>query len=514
MLSVEKLTSKKSLGLIALLVAIAILNLLSFNSWVGALGGWVTGAATLLFWHQTRFWRGFIPLFLVSWISIAIAWAGATPVFGVAHYIFMGMNTLIAFIPFILDRWLTPRTANVNGRPFLSTLIFPSALVAVEYLGVFGSPLGTFGAAGYSQIALPWLIQLVSLTGLLGIAFVTGWFASTVVWVWEQRQNRFRVHRGLAVYGVFLLLVVAFGTVRLLVNRAETRAEGVNIAAFTAATWKAEELFPKLESDLPGFRSETQAAHVAYLTQTADAADAGAQLVVWPEGALLGTNDDVQAAVEQTRFLAREKGIYIGAPTFEFYPGSDRPAENRLLVIDPQGEIVINHIKYGGNFMEGTLAGDQTLQVVDTPFGTLSGVICWDADFPAVIRQAGQADVDILLVPSRDWAEITPLHGEMATFRAIENGLTVVRQADQGLSLIVDPFGRRLTAADHFAPGGQTMTAAVPIRSTATVYTWAGEWLGILSVAGTVVLTGWALVRRRQIRTAADRAPQPAVLTR
>lgn len=493
MRSINNYSANKSIGLIALLVIIAVLNLMSFNSLLGALGGWLTAAATILFWHNTRFWRGFGILFLVSWLSISIAWIGATPMFGAAHYVFMAVNTAIGFVPFVLDRWLVPRTAGPNGRPFLSTLIFPAALVAVEYLSVFGSPMGTFGASGYSQIIFPWLTQLVSVTGLLGITFVTGWFASTVAWAWEQRQNPQGMGRSLVIYGAFLAIVIGFGAIRTVSDQA-TIVTDVNIAAFTATSWNAQELFPKIGSDLAAFRAETQTIHDAYLAQTVVAADNGAQIVLWPEGAIVGTSEDVQGTVELARALAREKEIYLGAPTFEFYPGSDRVPENRLLVIDPQGEIVLNHVKFGGNFMEGTLAGDQNLATVETPFGTLSGIICWDADFPQIIRQAGRSEVDILLVPSKDWAEITPMHGEMATFRGIENGLTIVRQADQGLSFISDPFGRILTKSDHFEPGGQSMTATVSIRSTDTIYSRGGDWLGLLAVAATLVLTGWTLL--------------------
>lgn len=485
---------------VLLLAIVALFNLLAFNSIIGALGGWITAVATMLFWHNTRFWRGFLVIFLVSWLSISIAWVGATPLFGVAHYLFMGVNTLIGLVPFALDRWLTPRTTTPAGRPFLSTLIFPTALVAVEYLGLFGSPLGTFGASGYGQIIFPWLTQMVAVTGLLGITFVTGWFASTIVWAWEQRQAPQLVGRGVAIYLAFLFVIIGYGVIRLATDRAQLTADDLTIASFTAATWDAQTLFPKLDNDLAAFRTETQAAHNAYLSQTAVEADNGAQIVLWPEGAIVGVSEDVQNTVQQAQSLAQEKGIYLGAPIFEFYPGSDRVPENRLLVIDPQGEIVLNHVKFGGNFMEGTLLGDQNLTTVETPFGSLSGVICWDADFPAVMRQAGQAEVDILLVPARDWAEITPMHGEMATFRGIENGLTIIRQADQGLSLISDPYGRVLAESNHFDPGGQTMRATVDIRSTATPYTQGGDWLGVAAVVGTILLSGWALRQGRRPR--------------
>jgi apolipoprotein N-acyltransferase len=55
-----------------------------------------------------------------------------------------------------------------------------------------------------------------------------------------------------------------------------------------------------------------------------------------------------------------------------------------------------------------------------------------------MMRQAGQAGAGILLAPAHDWAAIDPVHTQKATFRAIENGVGLVREANEGLSLAVD----------------------------------------------------------------------------
>ena len=88
--------------------------------------------------------------------------------------------------------------------------------------------------------------------------------------------------------------------------------------------------------------------------------------------------------------------------------------------------------------------GDGKVPTVQTPYGRLSTVICFDADFPGTIRQAGQAGADMLLVPGNDWRAIDPYHTQMATFRAIENGFSLVRQASNGLAMTVDYEGNVL----------------------------------------------------------------------
>ncbi|MEZ4729063.1 MAG: hypothetical protein R3E79_18165 [Caldilineaceae bacterium] len=106
-------------------------------------------------------------------------------------------------------------------------------------------------------------------------------------------------------------------------------------------------------------------------------------------------------------------------PTFVLFPGEERPAENRLFVVDPTGQIVLDHAKYGGNFWKAPCSVDGVLQTVETPFGLLSGVICWDADFVVNMRQAGRQGVDLMVIGANDWPGINAVHAQMAVFRAI-----------------------------------------------------------------------------------------------
>jgi apolipoprotein N-acyltransferase len=152
------------------------------------------------------------------------------------------------------------------------------------------------------------------------------------------------------------------------------------------------------------------------------------------------------------------------------------------------------HPTPGENMM--VVAGPRVVPVVTTPYGRLATVICYDADFPELVRQAGQASADLLLVPSKDWQSVSAQHARMATFRAIEAGLWVVRPVSSGISAVVDPYGQVLAQTDAFLGAEPTTTAVMVSRGTPTLYTRFGDWFAYLCVAGLVVLAGWALVRR------------------
>jgi apolipoprotein N-acyltransferase len=131
--------------------------------------------------------------------------------------------------------------------------------------------------------------------------------------------------------------------------------------------------------------------------------------------------------------------------------------------------------------------GDGVMKVVATEYGRFATAVCFEADFPTFIRQAGESRADMLLLPANDWKTIKHLHMQMAAFRAIENGMAIVRAAASGVSSVFDPWGRTLASVDFFAPGDRTMTAQVPIGGVATLYARTGDVFGWLCVAATVL---------------------------
>ncbi|NKQ37606.1 MAG: hypothetical protein HF973_18580 [Chloroflexi bacterium] len=143
--------------------------------------------------------------------------------------------------------------------------------------------------------------------------------------------------------------------------------------------------------------------------------------------------------------------------------------------------------------MEGTLPGSGEIQVVDTAYGRLSGIICWDTNFPNTVRQVGQQQADILLSPAKEWDAINPMHAEMAVFRAIENGVTVIRQADEGLSIVADGYGRTLASGEGLVADGNYLLVEVPTSTPTTIYTVIGDVVGIAAAVGLVVLAIYAL---------------------
>ena len=488
---------------IVLLSGIVAATVFTGGRWNIPLAAGVGAVLTLRYYRaSTRPVADFFLLSVLVGIAGALAWNGVAPPVVTAPLptaVIPVTGALVGMLVFVLDRWVHHRV----GATTLASLVFPAAWTAVDTLTTGGAEVGTFGSQAYTQVGTP-VIQLAAFGGLPLVVFVVGWCASLIALLWERGAATPRTAwAAVAVVGLVLIGAVA----RPLL--APTAERVVRIAGVSLPNGAVNDALA-LEADSAEFVAAVAATH-RHLAGEAERLAADADLVVFPEAAAFGTGADIAGLRATLAEVARRNGVWIVLPTVTV---DTSPVANRVEVLDPRGEVVLTHVKYGGNVFEGSLRGDGRLAVVDTPFGRLSAVICWDADFPDVVRQAGAQGVDLMVIPANDWFEVRRIHAEMAVVRAIENGMAVVRQTGSGVSLTADAHGRRYSDVDSFgdsggAPGEQRAT--VPVSATTTLYPNLGPAFGLAAGAGTLVALGWLLVTRRGARAAGrpDRS-QPA----
>ena len=117
--------------------------------------------------------------------------------------------------------------------------------------------------------------------------------------------------------------------------------------------------------------------------------------------------------------------------------------------------------------------------------GRLANVICYDADYPELMRRAAEKGADLMLVPAYDWEGAEYLHAENVVFRAVENGYSVVRQSSHG-------------AHSKVQCRGSHTIAQVPLQARIpTIYSRVSEVFAWLCVAGTVLLATKSLSWRQ-----------------
>jgi apolipoprotein N-acyltransferase len=488
------------------LVIGTVLGLFSMGQWAIPLATWLGTVFFLRFVRTQRVWLGVLLVWLAAFvIGVVTFWNILGYGFPLPLYLMtMAINTLvIGALPYLVDRLLAPRLGG-----FIATLIFPVAVTGLEFLSLTTSPLGSMGASAYSQFESLTFMQVVSLTGMWGITFLMSWFATVVNYAWERSFSWPRLWRGMAIFAGVMLAVLVYGSARLVFS--QPAAGTVRVAGLTAVDFRETqaEFFQTMNTDWEAWRQLAAARYDPYFEGTRREAQAGAKIVLWPEMAVQAAEEDEPALFAQAQDVARQEGIYLAVPMMTVFH-DDRPAQNKLLIFDPAGEIVLEHYKYGGNMIEGFQPGDGVLRTVETAYGTLSGVICWDTDIPGTVLQAGRNGTDILLSPSLDYRAVDPIHAQMAMFRAIENGVSVVRQADNGLSIVTDPYGRTLAAVDHFTTSERATVAQVPTQGVFTFYSVIGDLFAWLCVLGFVAMVVWGVVQWFRSRRA-RRAHSPA----
>lgn len=227
-------------------------------------------------------------------------------------------------------------------------------------------------------------------------------------------------------------------------------------------------------------------------------------IIIWPEAAYPGYfNRDY----EQIRILelVRKIGVpvLVGSPHW----GGDDRAFNSAYLIGADGDVKqrydkIRLVPFGEYVPLGPLLAwlkpmAETLGVSDfsagkdfTVFQTMNGevsfssLICFEDTFPVLAREFTRRGADFLAVITNDaWFGPTSAgyqHEQASIFRAIENGVPVVRAANTGVSSFISARGQvlsRLRGADGreiFSTARQTYD--LPLEKRMTLY-GKGGWI-------------------------------------
>ena len=487
--------------------------------WFFAGGRYVVGAAAwlapvfMLRWFRGRRAAVAFPLaVLAAGTATFFAWRGIADVMmPTAFYVlFSAAAASVYLLPYLVDRFLSRR---LDG--FSSTLVFPAAVVTLEYLLSLVSPLGTWNAVAYTQVGNLPLIQISSLTGIYGVSFVVAWFAAVANRAWEERVAGRNIGRGLAAYAAVLAAVMLFGGIRLAVTRAD---DTVRVAGIVARTFFLSENREVLEPLIAGeplaeevaaaMREETAAINDDLFARSVREARAGARIILWGEASAQLLLDDERALVTRGRDLARRERVYLGMALATLEPGADKPVANKFVLVDPGGNVVWDYVKsipVPGPEDAISRRGNGVIPTVETEYGKLAGVICYDMDFPAMIRPAGRAGADLMLVPAHDWYELGDLHADLAVFRAVENGFSLLRPDNEAVSVATDYLGTPLAATDYFATDDPVIIADIPTAGVRTVYAGVGDvfaWLVIIYLGTTAAVI---LIRGLRIRRGMNR---------
>ncbi len=415
------------------------------------------------------------------------------PVFAPIGTYMVWLPLIVAVFTFITDRGLRDFDAQTSYRWFVVSGTLNWA--GVEMIRLFIPIAGTWAFIAYPFYRQVWLIQPVSVFGIIGMGMLVILINHVVTllvlrWIdgrWRLDADTVPVNAGLArrwtwiggaVAGCWVVLSLVLLNLPLHTPQVTVAAIQPNAGSLWYATpEEREEMLPKL--------------HARMVEQSRDAAAQGAQFIVWPEGSL-PWDPQVEDRL-QLRELARDTGAHLAVGYLLF---EDRGMRNEATVINPQGDFLgvfgkDHPVVFGGE----TSLTRGTYPVYQTPIGTLGTIICYDLDYTDTVRKLVRRGAQLIGVPSNDWSTIADKHYTHVVFRAVENRVAMVK-ADGGWdSAIIDPYGR-IQGLARFPQGGEaTLVAEVPLGSgRPTLNARLGDWTGWIGLAGLVFFAiggGW-----------------------
>ena len=379
-------------------------------------------------------------------------------------------------------------------------VLAPAVWVATELARRYalgGFPWVLFGA---SQATVTSIVQTASLVGVYGLSAILVFTSAAVALAITGRgRDRFVVPvccivlvGGLVAWGHWRVqdgsLIRAGDPVRIALVQGNIRQE---------EKWKQESAWQILDT---------------YLKMTMQAADHGAQLVVWPESStpFLFEHDAGGRAIISE--IVRSRGIYLLFGSDQFEAGTPPRYFNSAFLLNPSGAIAGVYKKmhlvpfgeyvplkrllfFAAPLVESVSDFSPGDQAVVMPIGThtLSTAICYEVVYPDLVADFVRRGSQLLTTITNDaWygSSSAPYqHFEQAALRAVEQGRYLIRAANTGISGIVDPYGRVVAASPIFER--TIVSGEVRFLSEQTVYGQTGDafaWSCVLATLLAVAL--------------------------
>ena len=101
-----------------------------------------------------------------------------------------------------------------------------------------------------------------------------------------------------------------------------------------------------------------------------------------------------------------------------------------------------------------------------------------------------------MFTPSADWKQISPTHSINGNFRGIENGVNVVSQTINGMSMITNYKGEVLDSMNHFTTNDWVMRGHVPTEGINTIYNVCGKYFVYCVILLFIITTFFTFVKK------------------
>lgn len=456
------------------------------------------------------FWLGFafgLPFFTVYVLWLPRSFA---QLFGAAFwFVYPPMVALLALF-WGVTFWAAWRLA--GGRreraPGAALLwLLPPLWVLVEWArtqGYFAFPWGTLG---YGWLDTP-VAQLAEYGGVYGLSLLVVVPAALLAWPWAATRRS----------GFGLRLAVGWSLAVALVVGSYWFGAGVDQRVKSQLI--ADDAPPLrallVQGNVDPFARAVNAAqelnvHLALTEVGVARAPAPVDLVVWPEGAVLGYQLEAGDAIELRETISASApgaGFIVGGRAYDAgdsfntlfsLRGSTLLGRYDKAYLVPFGERwpLMDQLSglysavfsaFGLPMLAGTSPGSGPYPLPST-VGEVGAFICYESVFPQVQRAEVAAGAGVLVLATNDaWFGLgngAVQHFDMGRLRPIETRRWLLRAGNDGITAAVDPSGRVTAQLERHVAG--SLLATFSVRHDLTLWVRYGAYTPI-------VLLGWLLL--------------------
>ena len=376
----------------------------------------------------------------------------------------------------------------------LKLLALPVAWSAIEFVKYITPVVEDwwFVLLADSAWRFPSALQILSVTGVFGLSFVI-MLANISIATLLMKDSATSRHASLIALALSALIIGA-GALSILPTQ-----NGFKVAVLTDMVnqdplVKAQGEFAGLLSTSPNV---SQAIFDTDAQLTREIAAQNPSFVVWTENEF--TSPDDPQFTSQLGALAKEVNAYITVDTAWNAPTG---LHDTALLVGPDGTEVGRRAKINitsGESDSGFVPGPREFPVFETPYGKAGISVCWDVHRLWIIRELARSGAQIVLLPMDNDFNGTrtfpPFHAADSVFRAVENRVTFGLGTINGLSLVIDPYGR-ITAEGKINERGVTVGETFVVEGQ-SLYTRFGDWFGWTMVASLIGLVAVSLLKKK-----------------
>lgn len=418
---------------------------------------------------------------------------------------------------------LSERLSKTNkAQQILWPALCAAAWVAIEMITarlLTGFPWNILGASQYRLLAL---IQIASFSGVYGISFLLVLFSVACVSFFVSLRSTKPIAVTALLPMVALFAAIAYGSVVL--ARPHPVGQTIKIALVQ----------PNIPQPAIWDPNEKTNRFLKLVEISKTALKSSPDLLVWPEAAMpdMFTRNRYTQDIVSGLVTSNKVWMVMGASDSRPKPGG-APDElqwaNSAFLIDPMGELTSRynkkHLVMFGEYMPlanifpflakfrsggaGLTAGNRNVVfTTSNPTAHFPVVICYEDMFAHEVRDRVTSETDFILNLTNDgWfgnSSVQWQHAINALFRAIENGIPLVRCTNNGLTCWIDSIGR---LHEVYFPGSADIhiagwkIAEVPLKDPnqrRTFYTRFGDVFGWICVAATIAALGARLLARKR----------------